>query len=290
MTTTLRPTEPLQQTDDGARSRTYEVCVNSRPVGTIALGTDPGFGPAVGVIQALRIDGSDRRRGRGTVAALAAEEVLRGWGCREVLASVEIPGQAEHTGQAGDAAPALRLATALGYTERSSNMVKPLPSLPPELPDGTVGRPLQDSEYDAWWAAASTRYAQAWIDRGASPELARAKAETSRTEVLPDGLATPGVSLDALVHAGQVVGTLWVSRREETPDEPGAYVYDVVVGEDQRGKGYGRALMLLAERVALGFGATRLGLHVFAGNTPAIRLYESLGYVTTHRNFHKALL
>jgi RimJ/RimL family protein N-acetyltransferase len=48
--------------------------------------------------------------------------------------------------------------------------------------------------------------------------------------------------------------------------------------------------MLLAERVALDFGTTRLGLHVFAGNTPAIRLYESLGYVTTHRNFYKTLL
>ncbi|MFJ1599075.1 GNAT family N-acetyltransferase [Streptomyces sp. NPDC088261] len=287
MTTTLRPTEPLQQTGDGARSRTYEVCVNSRPVGTIALGTGTGFGPAVGVIRALRIDGPDRRRGRGTVAALAAEEVLRGWGCGEVLASVEIPGQG---GRAEDAAPALRLLTALGYTERSSNMVKPLLSRPPELPADTEGRPLEDGEYETWWAAAATRYAQAWIDRGASPEQARAKAETSRTEALPDGLATPGVSLSALVHAGQVVGTLWVSRREETPDEPGAYVYDVVVGEDQRGKGYGRALMLLAEGVALDFGATRLGLHVFAGNTPAIRLYESLGYVTTHRNFRKALL
>ncbi|QIQ05718.1 GNAT family N-acetyltransferase [Streptomyces liangshanensis] len=288
MTTTLRPTEPLRQTDDGARSRTYEVCVNSRPVGTITLGTDPGFGPAVGVIQALRIEAPDRRRGRGTVAALAAEEVLRGWGCEEVLTSVEIPGQPEGTDPTGDAA--LRLVAALGYTERSSNMVKALPSRPPELPAALTGRPLDDSEYEPWWAAAAERYAQAWIDRGASPELARNKAETARAVTLPEGLATPGVSLSALVHDERVVGTLWVSRREETPEEPGAYVYDVVVAEDQRGKGYGRALMLLAERVALGFGAARLGLHVFAGNTPAIRLYESLGYTTTHRNFRKTLL
>ncbi|MZD05725.1 GNAT family N-acetyltransferase, partial [Streptomyces sp. SID5785] len=34
MTTTLRPTEPLQQADDGQRARHYAVCVNSRPVGT----------------------------------------------------------------------------------------------------------------------------------------------------------------------------------------------------------------------------------------------------------------
>jgi GNAT superfamily N-acetyltransferase len=284
MTTTLRPTEPLQQIDDGARSRTYEVCVNSRPVGTTELGTDPGFGPTAGVIRSLRIDEPDRRRGRGTVAVLAAEEVLRGWRCKEVLASVEIPEEAEA------AAPALRMATALGYTERSSNMVKRLPTQPPALPPDTEGRPLREEEYAAWWAAASARYAQAWIDRGASPELALTKARAAQTAALPEGPATPGVSLNALVHAGQVVGTLWVSRRADGPGEPDAYVYDVVVAPDQRGKGYGRALMLLAERVALDFGTTRLGLHVFAGNIPAIRLYESLGYVTTHRNFYKTLL
>ena len=83
MTTTLRPSEPLQHAADGARSRRYEVCVNSRPVGAVHLGTDPGFGASVGADRSTCASTSrDRRRGRGTVAALAAEEVLRGWGCR----------------------------------------------------------------------------------------------------------------------------------------------------------------------------------------------------------------
>lgn len=65
MTTTLRPTEPLQRGADGALSRHYTVCVNSRPVGAIHLATHPSFGPAVAQIRDLRIEEPDRGRGRG---------------------------------------------------------------------------------------------------------------------------------------------------------------------------------------------------------------------------------
>ncbi|MGW0016640.1 GNAT family N-acetyltransferase, partial [Streptomyces tendae] len=91
MTTTLRPTEPLQRAADGTRSRHFQVCVNSRPVGVLHLGTSSSLGDSVAVIHELRVDEPDRRRGRGTVAALAAEEVARAWGCRHrVFAPSEI--------------------------------------------------------------------------------------------------------------------------------------------------------------------------------------------------------
>ena len=115
MTTTLRPTEPLHRAADGTLSRRYQVCVNSRPVGRVHLATEPGAGPPAARIHELGIDEPDRGRGRGTVAALAAEEVARGWGCRSVEASV--PAEAPH---------ALRLATALGYVLRNRHMAKPL--------------------------------------------------------------------------------------------------------------------------------------------------------------------
>ncbi|MFD8964715.1 GNAT family N-acetyltransferase [Streptomyces sp. NPDC059568] len=279
MTTTLRPTGPLRQTDDGGKSRSYEVCVNSRPVGTVEIATDPGFGHKAGTIRALHIDEPDRRRGRATVAALAAEEVLRGWGCGQVMASVP-----------PDAVAALRMLESLGYVERGRNMDKELPPEPPVLPEGVAGRPMNESEYAAWEAQAVENYAQSWIDRGTPPEQARAKSEASHRELLPDGLATPGAALHVLVHDGSAVGHIWVASREVRAGRPGSYVYDVAVQADLRGKGYGRALMLHAERIALEAGSELLGLHVFAGNTPAIRLYESLGYRTTQRNFFKPLL
>jgi GNAT superfamily N-acetyltransferase len=116
VTTTLRPVEPLQSNDDGTRSRRYQVCVNGRPVGGLHLGTQLAQGETVAVLSELYIEEPDRRRGRGTVAALAAEEVAREWGCDRIVASIP-----------ADAGPvALRLATVLGYAERDGDMSKPI--------------------------------------------------------------------------------------------------------------------------------------------------------------------
>ncbi|MFB6840785.1 GNAT family N-acetyltransferase [Streptomyces sp. NPDC056361] len=278
MTTTLRPAEPLQQTPDGGRSRAYDVCVNSRRVGSVRLATDPRFGAASGVIEEIRVDEPDRRRGRGTVAALASEEVLRGWGCVEVQISVP-----------ADAEAALSMARSLGYAERSRNMVKELAAEPPALPEGVEVRPMNDGEYAEWEARAKEGFAQSWIDRGVPEDQARTKAEDSHRRYLPEGLATPGVAIHVVVRDGVPAGFLWTGRIELEPGEWAAFVYDIEVDEGHRGRGYGRALMLLAERVARETGDTRLGLHVFAGNTPAIRLYESLGYRTTLVNSAKEL-
>ncbi|MFE3327196.1 GNAT family N-acetyltransferase [Streptomyces sp. NPDC059176] len=281
MTTTLRPSGPLQRGADGATSRGYDVCVNGRPVGAVELSTDPALGPSAGVVRSLHIDEPDRRRGRGTVAALAAEEVLRGWGCDRVRASVP-----------AEATAALRLSTALGYVEQSRNMLKELPVGPlPELPEGVRGRPMTEAEFQDWLDTAVDDYARAWTGRGMPTEQARAKSEADHREQLGDGLATRRTWMRVLEAAGTPVGHVWVGEREVRPGERGAYVYDVGVAARHRGRGHGRALMLLAERVARSDAAADLiGLHVFANNTPALRLYASLGYVTTRVNVAKQLL
>src|SRR5207244_2214252 len=110
------------------------------------------FGPSVARITELRIDEPDRGRGRGTVAALAAEEVARGWGCTRIEASVP-----------ADAGAALRLATALGYVQRNRTMEKPLGGAAPELPAGSRGRAMTRAEFERWLRHESERYAQSWI-------------------------------------------------------------------------------------------------------------------------------
>ncbi|MFJ8309433.1 MULTISPECIES: GNAT family N-acetyltransferase [unclassified Streptomyces] len=277
MTTTIRPTEPLQQGADGAKSRTYDVCVNSRRVGRIRIATDARFGAAVGRIDGLWIDEADRGRGRGTVAALAAEEVLRGWGCGQVTLSVP-----------ADADAALRMAGALGYVERSRNMVKQLPPTAPELPAGTAGRPMRADEFEVWERADAESFARSWIERGVPEAQARARAAGEHRRLLPDGLATAGARFLVLEDRGSPVGSVWVGR-SPVPAE-GAYVFDVRVAPEHRGRGHGRSLMLLAQGVALADGADTLALHVFAGNTPALRLYESLGYRPTRYHQYKSLL
>ncbi|WP_330295466.1 GNAT family N-acetyltransferase [Streptomyces sp. NBC_00503] len=274
MTTTLRPSGPLQQSTGGARSRPYEIRVNSRRVGALLLAADTPFGPTVAEIRDLAVEEPDRRRGRATVAALAAEEVLRSWGCRRVRVSVP-----------AESAGGLRMADSLGYAEYSRNMAKELPAEPPTLPEGVSGRPMTEAEFETWLAGARESYAQSWISRGMPAQAAHAKSVADHESLLPGGLATRGVSFGVLEAAGTPVGTVWVA-----PSGEASYVFDVAVAEEHRGRGYGRGLMLLAERTALAAGHRVLALHVFTDNTPALRLYESLGYRTTDFNYAKDLI
>ncbi|WP_411106460.1 GNAT family N-acetyltransferase [Streptomyces sp. cmx-4-9] len=274
MTTTLRPSGPLQQSDGGARTRPYEIRVNSRRVGGLTIASDTPFGPTVGEIRDLLVDAPDRGRGRAAVAALAAEEVLRGWGCRRV--GVSVP---------ADSAAGLRLARSLGYAEISRNMSKQLPEEPPALSAGVRGRPMTPTEYEAWKAEAIREYAEDWAGRGMPVQAAEAKSEADHRSLLPLGAATPGASFAVLEAAGEPVGHIWVGARDG-----GSYVYDVLVFPAHRGRGFGRDLMLLAEGTALAQGHRTIGLHVFADNTPAVRLYESLGYAPTLFNHAKDLL
>ncbi|QUC60701.1 MULTISPECIES: GNAT family N-acetyltransferase [unclassified Streptomyces] len=274
MTTTLRPTEPLQRGADGALSRHYSVCVNSRPVGAIHLATHPSFGTAVAQIRDLRIDEPDRRRGRGTVAALAAEEVARGWGCGQL--EVRVP---------ADAGPALRLATMLGYVHRNRGMEKQLGATAPELPAGSRARPMTQAEFEPWARRGIVEYTRDWTERGVPETEARARSERDNRQLVERGLVTEEARYSVLEHEGVRVGVLWVEFVDDK-----AFVYDVESEEAFRGRGHGRSLMLLAEAQAIASGRRVLGLNVFAGNTPAERLYESLGYTTVGYSMYKSLL
>ncbi|WP_338899268.1 GNAT family N-acetyltransferase [Streptomyces sp. TG1A-60] len=274
MTTTLRPIEPLQHAADGTRSRRYQVCVNSRSVGEIHLGTRPDPGSSAARILDLRIDEPDRRRGRATVAALAAEEVARGWGCRRIETSV--PAGAE---------PALRLTQALGYVLRNRSMRKPLDGTRLELPAGSRSRPMTEAEYGPWKEAGLEGYAQDVITCGVPEAEAYAKAADDYERCLPQGVASENNLCSVLEHEDTRVGTLWLWLTDDT-----AFVYNVEADAAHRGRGHGRTLMLLAEAQAVAAGKATIALNVFAGNFRAECLYESLGYRTTAYHLSKPLL
>jgi GNAT superfamily N-acetyltransferase len=274
MTTTLRPAGPERLEADGSRARTYTVCVNGRPVGGLELGTDPRFGRSVGRIGALVIDEPERRRGRGTVAALAAEEVLRQWGCTRV--ETQVPSAAGY---------ALRMAANLGYTERSRGMAKPLDGSPAPhpLPPGSVIRPLREAEYEPWRDHEREDFITSLTERGVPRDQAEAYEAAGFTDALPGGPATEGTVLLALDHDGRTVGHLWLRVTEP------AWVCSVEVEAGHRGRGHGRTLMLVAENASRAAGAATLMLNVFADNSPAVGLYESLGYRATDHTFAKPL-
>ncbi|NLU66310.1 GNAT family N-acetyltransferase [Streptomyces sp. HNM0574] len=281
MTTTLRPTGPEEREDDGARSRAYDICVNSRPVGLVRLTTDPEYGPTVGRIGQLVVEERERKRGRGSVAALAAEEVLRDWGCRR--AEWAVPARA---------AAGLRLATALGYRERSRHMLHELPPLDelPELPASSTPRAMDEAEFTAWREYERAQYARALGERGVPADQAEGRAEASERTRFSRGLATPGVVVRVLAHEGTDVGRTWLDLRRSPREDTDAWIFSIEVDEPYRGRGHGRTLMLLAEREAAAAGAEILGLNVHADNEPAQRLYTSLGFRTVEHHLYKPLL
>jgi ribosomal protein S18 acetylase RimI-like enzyme len=232
------------------------------------------LGPRVAQIRDLRIDEPDRRRGRGTVAALAAEEVARGWGCKQI--DVSVPAGAEG---------ALRLTRALGYVVRSRRMEKRLGDTPPELPAGSRARPMTQAEYGPWHAHETEEYARSWTERGVPVQEAYDRARRDHEHLLPKGPTTENMLLSVLEHEGTRVGVLWVALRDDS-----AWVFSVETDERHRGRGHGRSLMRLAEAQALAAGRTGLRLNVFAGNTPAEHLYASLGYETITYHVYKELL
>ncbi|WP_327292048.1 GNAT family N-acetyltransferase [Streptomyces sp. NBC_01198] len=273
MTTTLRPAGPEQRGQDGARTRGYTVCVNGRPVGSVRIDAEPHGGP--GRIDTLTIDEPDRRRGRGTVAALAAEEVLRQWGCTRVLVSV--PDEAEY---------ALRLVTALGYTETNRTLHKVLPpdAGPRELPPGSTLRELSAQDRAEWLARQRADFVAALTAAGVPVAHAESHAAASYAQALPGGSPAPGSRLLALDHDGSTVGRLWL----HTAPGPG-WVQAVEVPAPHRGHGHGRTLMLAAEAACHAAGTTAVGLNVFTTNAVALRLYASLGYRVTMRQLWKPL-
>ncbi|MFE1577971.1 GNAT family N-acetyltransferase [Streptomyces fradiae] len=284
MTTTLRPSGPLQQADDGTLARSYEVCVNSRPVGAVRVATLPAPGRPLGTISDLRVDEADRGRGRGTVAALAAEEVLRGWRCERIRVSVPV-----------DAPAARRLAGALGYVETGHVLAKdlgPAEGADPADPAGSTyltgpaegadpaGRADPDGPVPGGVEirAMTDAEAAAWI-----------AAEPGRAALLPDGPATDGTRLHVAVRGGTRIGHLWTGWRDLPTGERVPYVWEVAVAEAERGRGHGRRLMRFAERVVRGTGGGRLVLRVDPGNAPARALYASLGYRPLLTDLEKTL-
>jgi ribosomal protein S18 acetylase RimI-like enzyme len=134
-------------------------------------------------------------------------------------------------------------------------------------------RAMEDEEFVAWLPRLREEYAQDLVrDYGMSADKARAQAV-----VEIDAHQPAGHSVFVIEVEGEPVGHLWLAERRDAY-EPTLSVYDVDVDEPYRGRGYGKAAMVLAEEEARRRGLTRIALHVGARNDVARNLYRSLGF------------
>jgi ribosomal protein S18 acetylase RimI-like enzyme len=150
-------------------------------------------------------------------------------------------------------------------------------------------RPVTAAEFDAWRARLIPGYA---ADKVRAGDWSEAEAESNATEqtdsLLPEGAGTPGMLLLAAeTPDGERVGVVWVALDRDRPGA--AWIYDIEVHPEHRGKGYGRALLQAAEHYSAQHGATEIGLNVFGPNAVARGLYESSGYEITAINMRKRL-
>ena len=160
-----------------------------------------------------------------------------------------------------------------GFTLLATNMWLDLSAVEPRRPTELRLDPMDDAEFEVFRRDQETSYAAERAASGEPPERAARVAREQLAGLLPDGRH----SADQHFFTGRVgaepVGMLWLASRGS-----GVFVYDVVVAEQLRGRGLGRALMTAAEGWARERGATGVGLNVFGHNVVARRLYDSLGY------------
>jgi GNAT superfamily N-acetyltransferase len=161
------------------------------------------------------------------------------------------------------------------YPVRSLQMISELGPAA-EVPAGLAGRLMTEAEFAAWRAAVVDEYATELAESGSTaPEQAAAASAAQTDQILPDGLRTQDHSFLCLEAGGQVVATNWILHHRR----PGvSWVYGVEVSAGHRGRGYGRAAMVIGENATLNAGDTHLALNVFGHNAVAISLYRAMGY------------
>ena len=151
--------------------------------------------------------------------------------------------------------------------------------------------PFTEVDYRAWLLQSVPDFALTNVHEGRWT-LAESieKSKEAHASLLPHGLRTPGHFFVRLQDAdsGADVGTLWWEEADR-PAGREAWIYNLLVDEAARRRGYARAALHELERVARERGMQQLGLHVFGRNHGARRLYEELGFEPTSITMRKKL-
>jgi ribosomal protein S18 acetylase RimI-like enzyme len=149
--------------------------------------------------------------------------------------------------------------------------------------------PMTESEFETYLEKAIPEYAADKAGAGDwSEQEALERSRKTYQQLLPQGVKTENNYLFRIQvdESGEKIGVLWMRHEEPRPH---GFIFDIVLDETQRGKGYGKQAMLALEEIAKDMGLETIGLHVFAYNTVAMQLYKKLGYEVTSQNMVKRL-
>jgi len=146
-------------------------------------------------------------------------------------------------------------------------------------------------EFARYLETAVRDYADAHIKAGdcdAGEALALAQADYD--SLLPDGLATANQHLFSVFAEGasDPVGLIWYEGRERK-GKKSAYIYDLLIRPELRGKGYGAATLQALEARLREAGVGRVSLNVMGWNVRARELYEREGFTVAGIGMTKVL-
>lgn len=147
---------------------------------------------------------------------------------------------------------------------------------------------MTEDEYKLWYEASWENYKQELIRNGLTIEEAHKKTDDDFSRLLPGGLKSIDQHLFSIKAGSTLVGSLWFAERG-APNNRKAFIYDIVLNDSARGKGYGKKAMGLLETEVKKLGLRHIGLHVFGHNLVARSLYEKAGYVITNLNMEKEI-
>ncbi|EDP7876256.1 GNAT family N-acetyltransferase [Listeria monocytogenes] len=135
---------------------------------------------------------------------------------------------------------------------------------------------------------AITDYAKEKVEAGTwDEEESLAKSQDSFNKLLYDGITTPNEYLYSII-SGEKIGYIWF-HVDETRSGKHAFIYDFVIFEAFRGKGFGTKTLAALDVLAKEMQITKIGLYVFAHNQTAIGLYNKVGFQNTDITMAKYL-
>jgi ribosomal protein S18 acetylase RimI-like enzyme len=147
--------------------------------------------------------------------------------------------------------------------------------------------PMDANDFEPFLENLVQEYAKDHIRSGRwTEEEGPSEARKEVERLIPTGLDTPGQFFFTIM-AGQPeekVGALWFAVEPR-----GGFIYDLLVFEPYRRRGYAEAAMVRLESVAREKGVRKLALHVFGDNGGARKLYSKLGYSETNVVMAKSL-
>jgi ribosomal protein S18 acetylase RimI-like enzyme len=146
--------------------------------------------------------------------------------------------------------------------------------------------PIQQEDFERFLEQEIRCYAEDHVRNGNwSPDGALERSRREFERHLPEGIHSRDQHLYSIIaNPGRKIGVLWVQVKDRQ-----AFIFDFVIDEAYRGKGYGKQALSAMEEKLQSMNAESVELHVFGDNFAAQELYKKAGFQITDIHMRKSL-